>query len=650
MSRTIEDIETPWAKPQEYDAPWYEDVWNGVKDFGVGIVQDLASLVGMYGEDGWGWQGWDGLLGNWEAMAGGLVGLVGFYGPDGWGWQGWGNLGDNWLGLVNAFVPYREWDGGNGAGYVITQSVLNIGSCFLGGAGVVKGLIRAGRRGDADVDVDSPDANRVDLDQADLPGQQSNLPSTQDLQNSLDDLDLDTDELNGLDDALRDADGFDDVPADNTPDSTTDNTPDREPVNVGGREQNGDGGQQQGDPSPTDGGGDGPTDPPNGDSDGPGDQQGQGDQNPGDGNTSDPDNADPDNADPDNADPDNADPDNADPDNADPDNADPDNADPDNADPDNADPDNADPDNADPDNADPDNADPDGADPDHDGADPGGHTDPLPGRVEDGIRRFDSDADGERYGEERLGDVYRNLPPDLQNAVRWYTRQSFPNPFLRPGADLPAALHRAWNSVQPGWHLFEMNGGRPPSIADIYDASRRTDLTPDQRSIVDDILRRPDPEARLEEWLNYSGHRGFLARYFDGFPSEADFWHRIDEIDRALDQPLPEGVQVQRGLHDVSFMDGFDPSNPRALEGTTQTEPAYMSTSLGRTPAVVDGNPFKFNLHINVPEGSPGLWMGKQSVFDDQRELILPRGTRYRINSVTPNAHGGYDIDADVLP
>ncbi len=179
---------------------------------------------------------------------------------------------------------------------------------------------------------------------------------------------------------------------------------------------------------------------------------------------------------------------------------------------------------------------------------------------------------------------------------------------------------------------------------------QRTDLTPSQRAIVDDILRNPNPGMRLEQWLNKAGQRGFLTQYFGKFPAVADVTHRINELDAALNHPLPEGVQTQRGLHDVKFMDGFDPKNIKALEGKVQTEPGYMSTSLGKDPAVVDGNPFEYNLHLNVPKGAPGLWLGKSSIFPDQRELILPRGTRYRITRITPNGHGGFDIDADVLP
>jgi hypothetical protein len=228
LSRSINDIETPWAKPQKYDAPWYEDVWNGIKDFGVGIVQDVASLVGLYGADGWGWQGWGGLLDNWESLAGGIVGLVGLYGPDGWGWQGLGNLGNNWLNLVNAFVPYREWDGGNGAGYVITQSILNIGSCFVG-AGVVKGVLKAAKAGRGLEALEGASAaSKVSvLGRAFMDGFKSafKLPSISDLKTSLNNLKLKVSDLTKIGKDLDEAKNFD------TP---TPDLPENEPIHVGG--------------------------------------------------------------------------------------------------------------------------------------------------------------------------------------------------------------------------------------------------------------------------------------------------------------------------------------------------------------------------------------------------------------------------------
>ncbi|SEF44232.1 hypothetical protein SAMN04489712_10135, partial [Thermomonospora echinospora] len=207
------DVETPWAKPQEHDKPWYQDVWDGVWDFGEGIITDLADLVGLHGANGWVWEedsDWtDNLQGNWMQVVRDVSGLIGLHGENGWVWEEdshyWSNLGHNWKEVVHSFVPWREWD--DRPGYVITQSVLNIGSLLIG-VGEVKLALKLLKRGDVDAPRprDRGDADgdgRLDHDELDTPGQDA--PTTRDLQDRLDQLDFDTQDLDNLQDQLDQA-------------------------------------------------------------------------------------------------------------------------------------------------------------------------------------------------------------------------------------------------------------------------------------------------------------------------------------------------------------------------------------------------------------------------------------------------------------
>ncbi|RAY13170.1 hypothetical protein DPM19_22025 [Actinomadura craniellae] len=245
-----QNVETPWGKPQEHDKPWYQDVWDGVWDFGAGLLEDVGSLVGLYGENGWVWAGgewgdwWGNVKDGWGGMFQGFAGMVGFYGPDGWGWQGWGNLWNNWKELGHSFVPWREW--GDRPGYVLTQSVLNIGSIFVGGAGLVKGIVTAGKRIGRRGDSDAPDADAPDdpVDSSDLPDYHTDpnrIPTVGDLQDLVGDLELDDFDLGDFNNALNDAGRFDDLPG-NHPDNidqpgndrpADERPPPREPALVG---------------------------------------------------------------------------------------------------------------------------------------------------------------------------------------------------------------------------------------------------------------------------------------------------------------------------------------------------------------------------------------------------------------------------------
>ncbi|MFD0801464.1 ADP-ribosyltransferase, partial [Streptomonospora algeriensis] len=225
FTEALQGVETPWITPQEHDAEWYEDAWDGVKDFGVGIAQDLGSMTGLYGEDGWGVSSWGewgtNLKDNWGDTLNGLGSLVGFYGENGWGVSSWGewgtNLANGWTEFAHAIVPWREW--GDRPGYVITQSALNIGSMFVGGAGVYKALV-------------TPNTDALQQI-ADRPGQ----VSTRDLQNRLDGLDIDSAKIDGITDSLDEAEGFGD--------RTTPVGGNGSPVDTDPAVNNGDGGRPQ---------------------------------------------------------------------------------------------------------------------------------------------------------------------------------------------------------------------------------------------------------------------------------------------------------------------------------------------------------------------------------------------------------------------
>ncbi|WP_131903026.1 ADP-ribosyltransferase [Actinomadura rubrisoli] len=284
-----------------------------------------------------------------------------------------------------------------------------------------------------------------------------------------------------------------------------------------------------------------------------------------------------------------------------------------------------------------------------------GHVDP------DGFRRFNTNEEGERYGENRLAHVYQNLPPQLQHAVYQYTVQSMPNPFLRPGADVAGYLNNLRLEDNYVRHLAALNGGSMPFHPDeLRRMWSRPDLTDYQRQIIRHVLTQARPDLRLQEmWSNF-GQREHLREYLGAEPTPDAFWRRINELDHALNQPLPEPVQALRGLHDVSFLRAADGNplggrHPLMLVGSMQSEPAYMSTSLGADTTQVDGQGFRYRLHLDVPAGSPGLWMGRSSAYDDQRELILQRGTSYYITGVThtgfdENGFPVFDIQASVIP
>ncbi len=277
------------------------------------------------------------------------------------------------------------------------------------------------------------------------------------------------------------------------------------------------------------------------------------------------------------------------------------------------------------------------------------------------MRRFSSDAEGHWYGEQVLGRTRDTMPAPEFRELYQYTVNSWINNFLRhpnPGQWLND-LHRDQHYFQ---NLAALTGpDNPPTNDQLQALANRHDLHPEQRRIIQSILAAPSPSRRTKEiWDNAKTIRQMTHNF--GRPVTPDLLsaHRAG-LDRALARPLPERVEVVRGLRDISFMriDNLGTElgsggDPRLLIGTRQTETGYMSSSLGaRPPAHFDG---PVRMELDVPAGTHAGWMGARSAYPDQRELILQRGTEYEITEVIENPSGDrytgvrYLIRARVIP
>lgn len=121
-------------------------------------------------------------------------------------------------------------------------------------------------------------------------------------------------------------------------------------------------------------------------------------------------------------------------------------------------------------------------------------------------------------------------------------------------------------------------------------------------------------------------------------------------IDQALAvQPTTDDLVVVRS----TTTDEFDTSIDR-LEGTVQSSPTYLSTSLGAgIRFAADRN---VALHLHVPAGTPALFMeatydqsGPIHIRDLSQELLLGRSTTYTVDAVVPVA-GRWHVYGRVIP
>ncbi len=74
------------------------------------------------------------------------------------------------------------------------------------------------------------------------------------------------------------------------------------------------------------------------------------------------------------------------------------------------------------------------------------------------------------------------------------------------------------------------------------------------------------------------------------------------------------------------------------LLGKTLTDVAFNSTSLSQGTAEGFLKQGRLMFRVKLPKGSKGIWVGNdvRSKNGDESEMILPRGTTYTINAITP--------------
>ncbi|MFJ9558402.1 ADP-ribosyltransferase [Nocardiopsis sp. NPDC101807] len=294
------------------------------------------------------------------------------------------------------------------------------------------------------------------------------------------------------------------------------------------------------------------------------------------------------------------------------------------------------------------------------------------GYVDDsGVRRFRSVEEADAYGR-WLHDPANNphafdtLHDRQRDDVRGYTADGWLNVVVR--ANLSAEqiqenLDDVRNSTRlqtgtdpmeaRGWSLYELNDLSWPTVERLRELLAQDRVPEHTAGFVRYILDAPDPEAELAGWYGHAGGAGVMARSNGNvFPTAADVTAFMERLDVAVDRPLPETVEMVRGLSEVSFLDGFRDMDPYSLVGTVQTEPGFMSMSLGNKLAAHHQAESAHVIHLTVPAGSRGLWVGDRSDYPEEREVVLARRATYRITRAGWGGSlglPGFHIEAEVV-
>ena len=122
----------------------------------------------------------------------------------------------------------------------------------------------------------------------------------------------------------------------------------------------------------------------------------------------------------------------------------------------------------------------------------------------------------------------------------------------------------------------------------------------------------------------------------------------IKNIDSALARAkISRSVEVWRGMEDASWTLGDTfMTNPQSVVGNIFTSKSFMSTTTDKLRAETFGN---IRMRIVLPKGTRGARIeGISGAYED--EVLLPRGTQFKIKSVVESKDGKTTIiDAEVV-
>ncbi|GAA1456209.1 hypothetical protein NE857_06735 [Nocardiopsis exhalans] len=645
---TYVDAPSAWGPNATSDLFWHQDALRAVDDFAIGAAEGVGGMVGAYSDGRWFEKSWGDALKDyhWDNLTAAAA-LVGMYDAesDSLAWSGAETIHEAWKDLAHAIVPWEEWD--DSPGYVLAMGALNIGSLGVGvaltvtgvgavagvpllawrGLDILDGMSNSGRRGSSDVDLtDLPEipgtgGNGQPVTHIDTTGMSPSQLA--ELKRLLEDLALAQSggsgpnqsngsehgptggDLNRTEEALSPEPGNRGNDSDPGSKNSDGNGP-SDWLGDAGPRPNDRGSESQ--PALVGGGGGGnnntltesrgtPASPPPRanatDTDAPGTGTGNRSDSPAtpgssDGNTPSPTPVDRTSSQDAEQSPGSSSGDGGSGDNGDPPSTSGDQGEGGQSGQSSGSPD-----------SNSGTSNPSGL---PSSPDPAAN---YPGEVgSDGVRRFATDAEGLEYGNRILDHHFDGLSPEQKHTVRSYTEKSYYYNSFSRASDKDAAID----------HIMGLD---PPYLGDW----------------LREWFGGPDPTA---------GNPGEVRRVIE---------ENLDIFDSSFTERLPEAIAMKRGLREVDFM--LDPSlgidSPHKLQGSTFTEEGFLSGTMGGKAAFNDPKDHPFQLEILVPEGNRAMWVGQNSKYPDQNEMILPRGSSIVFESVRQDpATGSWELVARV--
>lgn len=148
---------------------------------------------------------------------------------------------------------------------------------------------------------------------------------------------------------------------------------------------------------------------------------------------------------------------------------------------------------------------------------------------------------------------------------------------------------------------------------------------------------KPLTEYQLHVVSSYSGTvytniNGILRNKKEDIENEEQGRRHIKAIDEAISaaKPLAQATLLRRGVNSRELSQLL--SDGKLLPGATFQDQGFVSTTHApKIPGSWQGK--QFQLTIRAPQGTKGLWIETESQMPSEKEVILPRGAKFRVVS-----------------
>ncbi len=128
---------------------------------------------------------------------------------------------------------------------------------------------------------------------------------------------------------------------------------------------------------------------------------------------------------------------------------------------------------------------------------------------------------------------------------------------------------------------------------------------------------------------------------------------QIAELDKAIESapPTKSPMKAFRTMP-LRAIEGLSNGDPQSLVGAELGDKGFCSTTLDSKVAEEMYGLAEVVVEISLPKGTKGAYLGegvRDDSVEDQKEFLLPRGSKFKISKVEESKTGGYKLTAELV-